>query len=219
VLAFAQKSAEPAFFKAIFQVSINGIPMGYLQEEFSLDADGDVAIINESSLIVPVDANSIARTDTVSRAWSKPDGSLINASDYSIENGVLKSQFTISLAEGAWQVDGQLQGKAINTSLEYKGELLSSYGSYTGLEQLRESDNTQSETHMWAPSADPTIALPIVLSQIENDEQANFEVDMGPMVLRFLADDKGIFRQGTIIQGPLNMNIELIYSKGEPSLP
>lgn len=219
VNAFSENQANAEFFEAISKVSINGIPMGFLHESYTSDADGDISVVNNSALMVPVDASSIARTDSVSRSWSKIDGTLINSSDYTIENGTVSSQFSIVYQDDAWQVEGEMQGKAISTQLEHKGELLSGFGSYVGLASLRNSDKRSQEYFMWAPSADPTSVLPVVLSQIDDNESANFEIDMGPMVLRFLADDKGIFRQGNILQGPMTMQIELLYSKGQPLSP
>jgi hypothetical protein len=41
---------------------------------------------------------------------------------------------------------------------------------------------------------------------------------MGAIVMKFLADEKGVFQKGTIAQGPILMKVELIYSQGVPSL-
>ncbi|WP_371194471.1 hypothetical protein [Glaciecola sp. SC05] len=219
VKAFTANQQNPEFFESLFKVSLNGIPMGYMQESYAKDADGDVYIVNNTALLIPVDASSIARTDTVSTSWARPDGSLINGSEYTLENGVVTSQFSILHGDEGWQVEGQMQGKAISAKLDHDGWLLSGFGSYLELEILRNAEATSGEFNMWAPSADPTSALPVVLRQIEGDENANFEVDMGALVMKFLADEKGVFRQGSLQQGPVSMNMELIYSKGEPSLP
>lgn len=219
IQAFLENEINPNFFEVLYKVSINDIPMGFIQESYEKDADGDVSIINETSLLIPVDASSIARTDSVSRSWSRPDGSIINATEYAIENGVLKSQFSLDYAEDAWQVTGELQGKAVTKKLEHNSWFLSGFGSYIELENLRKSESDSGEFFMWAPSADPTSALPVVLSKLSDNENANFEIDMGALVMKFLADEQGIFRKGTIEQGPVSMQMELIYSKGTPQLP
>jgi hypothetical protein len=218
VQAFLENQKNQNFFEVIYQVSTNGTPMGYVQERYATDEEGDVSIINDSAMLIPVDASSIARRDTVFTSWSRPDGSIINGSEYSIDNGVMSSEFSLAYLEDAWQVEGQLQGKPIKTKLEHTGWLLSGFGSYIELKNLRQSENESDQFHMWAPSADPTSALPVALSKVNDDENANFEIDMGALVMKFLADEKAIFRQGTIAQGPILMKMELIYSKGEPGL-
>lgn len=219
VQAFLENEVNPNFFEALYQVSINDIPMGYVQESYEKDADGDVAIRNETSLLIPVDASSIARTDSLSRSWSRPDGSLINATEYVIENDVLKSQFSLDYSDDAWQVTGELQGKAVTKKLDHDSSFLSGFGSYVELENLRNSESESGEFHMWSPTADPTSALSVVLSKLSDNDNANFKIDMGAMVMKFLADEQGVFRKGTIEQGPISMQMELIYSKGAPKLP
>jgi hypothetical protein len=218
VQAFLDNQTNPNFFEALYQLTINEVPMGYMRERYAKDADGDIGITNNSAILIPVDASSIARNDTVSTSWSRPDGSLINASEYTLKNGVKNSQFWLEDKDGVWHVKGELQGKPIQTTLEHSGWLLSGFGSYLELDILRKSEDNSDKFHMWAPSADPTSALPVVLSKLNDDTNANFEIDMGAIVMKFLADEKGVFQKGTIAQGPILMKVELIYSQGEPSL-
>ena len=75
------------------------------------------------------------------------------------------------------------------------------------------------EFKMWIPEADPTSALKLVISKISDNPNANLKLDMGPITMKFLADEKGIFKQGTMEQGALKMAINLLSVKGEPLLP
>jgi hypothetical protein len=193
--------------------------MGFIQESYAKDADGDVAIENYSALMIPVDQSSVSRTDSLSISYSSPEGSLINAYEYTIENGVMASEFNLGYQDEQWQVAGQMQGKEVTASLEHDGWLLTGFGSYLVLENLRNSEEVSGDYHMWAPSADPTSALPVTLKKLEDNPEANFEIDMGMLKMKFLADDKNIFRQGTMLQGPISMNMELIHVEGEPKLP
>lgn len=94
----------PIFFDVIYRVSINNIPMGFIQESYAKDADGDVAIENYSSLMIPVDQSSVSRTDSLSISYSSPEGSLINAYEYTIENGVMASEFNLGYQDGQWHI-------------------------------------------------------------------------------------------------------------------
>jgi hypothetical protein len=144
---------------------------------------------------------------------------LINAQEVTIENGAVTSSFAISYNDDKWQVSGELQGKEINTSLQHTGWLLTGFGSYDEVRILRESEQTSAPFHMWVPSADPTLAIPVTLRTIEDNPKANLELDMGVMTIKFLADERTIFQNTDIVRGPMNLNMRLIYSNGVPVLP
>lgn len=218
VKGFAQHQQSQSFFDVSYQLSINDIPMGFILESYSEDADGDVQIKNTTSLIIPVDGSNVSRSDSVSNSWSYVNGSLINAHEYTVENGELSSNFQLAYQDDAWQVSGLLQGKEIKATLEYNEYLLSGYGSYVELEALRKSENASAQFKMWNSSGDPTSALTVTLSKIEDDPNANFEIDMSSLVMKFLADEDGIYQKGSINQGPISMHLDLMHSNGKPIL-
>lgn len=219
VSAFIANDSSNPFFEPVYQVTFNDMPIGFVREIYTTDEEGDINIQNDSSMIIPVDASSVARNDTSSVSWSSPDGSLINGSEQSIENGELLSSFSIGRKDDSWQVDGELQGKAVNKTLEYNDWLLSGFGSYLEAVILMNSDEESGEFHMWTSEADPTSALKIKLSKIKNDPEANFQLDLGPLIFKYLTDKNGIIQQGSMTQAGLTMHIKLLYVKGEPSLP
>jgi hypothetical protein len=207
------------FFEPIYQFTLNGIPVGYGREKYATDADGDVNIQKDSAFMIPVDTSSISRTDSVAVEWSSPDGSLINADINTIENGVATSQFAISYVNEQWLVEGQLQGKTITSELEYEGWLISGFGSFLETATLRKSKLISAEFNIWIPEADPTTVMKLTISKISNNDDANLKIDMGPISMKILADDNGVFKQGIMARGPVNIGIKLLSVKGEPSLP
>lgn len=217
--AIVANESKFEFFEPIYQFTINGIPVGYAREKYSTDADGDVNIQKDTAFIIPVDASSISRTDSVAVEWSNPDGSLINADMNSIENGAITSQFAISFVNDQWLVEGQLQGKPITSVLEHDGWLISGFGSFLETAILRKSKLTSAEFNIWIPEADPTTVMKLIISKIPNNDDANVKIDMGPISMMFLADDNGIFKQGTMDRGPMKIGIKLLSVKGKPSLP
>lgn len=219
VSAFLENDTRKPFFEPVYQISFNGMPIGFTREIYTTDEEGDINILNDTSLIIPVDAGSVARTDTSSTSWSRPDGSLINGSEHSVENGELLSQFAITRTDESWQVDGELQGKPVQKILEYKDGLLSGYGSYLEAAALKKSEADSAAFYMWTSEADPTSAMKIKLSKIKDNPEANFKVDLGPVVFKYLAGEKGIIKQGSMSQAGLTMNLRLMYLKGEPALP
>lgn len=216
VEAFTKSEPDIEFFEVVYQMSVNGINAGFVEETYTTDADGDVQIKNSSVMLMPIDLSSFMRVDSMSESWSNSDGSLINANEYNVQNGVLASQFAIENKDGGWQVSGQMQGKEVNETLEHDGWLLSGYGSYSELMVLRSSEKTSDDYFMWSSSVDPGSAIQVKLSQIPNNPNVNFEVDMGPIVMQFLADEKGVFQKGMLNQGPLKLGMKLIHSRGAP---
>lgn len=217
--AFIQVEAHTEFFEAIYSITLNGVPVGYNRESYTKDGDGDVEIFNDSAFLTPVDASSLARSDTGNNAWSRPDGSLINQTQYTVDNGQLSSKFSLSYQEGAWYVEGELQGKPIGQKLTHDSWLLSSFGSYIETAALMASEQELTEFHMWIAEADPTSAVKSKISKIKGDPNANFRFDFGPMVFTYQANEKGVLERGTMEHGPLKLNLTLIYSNGEPILP
>ncbi|MEP0356006.1 MAG: hypothetical protein ABJH06_01855 [Paraglaciecola sp.] len=219
VATMAENEPESAFFEPIYQLTLGDIPIGFGHEVYSTDADGDVSIQKRSAFLVPVDATTVSRSDSVTTEWSNPDGSVINGNVYTVENQVMTSQYALQYKEDKWHVEGELQGKPIKADLAYTGWLLSGFGSYLETGNLQASKEDSAEFSMWLPDADPIAALPMKLSKITNNPNANLKIDMGPIVMDFMANKKGVFEKGTINQGPLTLGIKLIYVQGEPTLP
>ncbi|GAA5442850.1 hypothetical protein Misp06_01025 [Microbulbifer sp. NBRC 101763] len=211
------QSAE--FFESVHQMKLNDISVGYSYEKYTTDDEGDINIQSRAAFIFPVDASSISASDFVSSSWSRPDGYLINASEYSIDNGELTSHYSIKNQNDKWLVGGEFQGKKINSELDYTGMLLSNFGSYLQTAHLNVSDQDSAEFYMWLSDADPTSAQKVLVSKLADNPSANFKMDIGPIVMKFTAEDSGIFKQGTMKQGPLVLDMELLHVKGEPKLP
>jgi hypothetical protein len=218
IQAFEQSEEKTEFFKPVYQITINDMPIGYGREKYTIDADGDINIEKDSAFIFPVDSSSIARSDSVSTEWSYPDGSLINATVYNLENGVLTSQFSIGFENDKWNVEGELQGKQIKSVLEYNGILISGFGSHLETAKLRQSKKESEEFNMWVPEADPTSTLKVVMSKLADDPNANLEIDMGPLLMKIMADENGVLKHGTMEQAGMIMDLKLIYASGKPSL-
>lgn len=216
---FQNNENKAGFFEPVYQVSFNGMPIGFSREIYTVDQDGDVEIVNDSSYLIPVSANEMASSDSVSNSWSSPDGSLINANEYAVENSTLGSNFAIQVKDDKWFVQGELQGKAVESELQYDGWLLSGFGSYIKTKALMESDAESAEYYMWSSEADPVTALKVTMTKIHDDPQVNMLVDMGPVKMRFKVAENGIIERALLEQGPLKMNLELVHVRGVPKLP
>lgn len=219
VQAFANANPSNTFFEPIYSMTINDIPVGFAQEMMSVDADGDVQSVTRTAMLMPVDASDVSRTDSEKTEWGRTDGSLINSYEYSVENGEIASEFTLQNIEGVWQVAGKIQGKEIKVNLNYDSWLLSDFGSYGQTAALLASEDNQIKANMWTSDTDPTAVTPVSLSKVADSEDANVELNMGPMSMRFLADKTGMFQNGSISQGGLTVKMKLISSHGTPTVP
>lgn len=217
--AFTENQSSDAFFESIYKLSINEMPIGFIKESYTKDADGDVAIVESSSSIIPVDASNVARSDGLTRSWGRPDGTLINALEQSVENGALGSRYELSVKDGKWHVSGEMQGKAIDANLEHEGTLASGYGNYLATAQLMQSDASASEIDMWVSEADPLGIIKVSLEKIKDNKEANLKFIMGPIMLDVLSDENGKVSQGSMKHSSMEMKMDTLYSKGEPILP
>ncbi|MBQ4829507.1 hypothetical protein J8L84_09455 [Alteromonas sp. MMG017] len=218
VRAFTAGQPSSEFYKSTYQVLINDIPMGFTREKYIEDNEGDIEIEVGTAFIIPVDETSIARSDSVAFSWSSPDGALINASEYTIENSTMASSFNIDYVEDAWQIKGELQGKPVEMELAHKDWLLSSYGSYLESVKMLNSDTNSGSFYMWTADADPTAAIEVVITEMANNPNGNIKIDMGPMVMTMLSDKKGIISKGIMQQGGLKMDMVLMHFEGNPIL-
>ncbi|MGB0495698.1 MAG: hypothetical protein ACPGJI_05015 [Kangiellaceae bacterium] len=219
VKAFIANKPSKAFFNPVYQYTFNDIPVGYSSEKYIVDADGDVEISNSVAMMIPSDASSISRTDSTSNSWSYADGSLINASSYSIENGELSSRFNILFEDEQWKVVGELQGKNVETSLNHKERLLSDFGNYLKVIELKSSDNNSSIDNLWNADIDPVSAVEVKFSKVAGDDSANTKYQVGPLSMKLLTDSNGVIKQASMDQAGLKLNVKLMYVKGMPQLP
>jgi len=216
--AVMSEQEDDFFFDNVGIISVNGQPAGYTHDYYRQDEDGDVQENSEMALMLGVDESTVMRTDSASYDWSDSDGFLINGRSYEIVNGEVNSEFSIDHGKGHWLVRGQMQGKKIDTELNYSGDLLSGYGIYLAVADLAASDKDSLSYKVWSDSA-PETATDIIISKVENNPESNFKYTMGPLEVLLKADDKGVFSAGTMIIGPVHMDVDMVYVKGQPRLP
>lgn len=216
--AFSQSEQGTDFYRTIYELTLNDKAVGYAREKYTVDSDGDIQIEYDSASLIPLDATSVARSDSASISWSRPNGSLINKKEHSIENGALASAFSLYEDNGKWLVEGELQGKAINAELNHTDWLLSDYGSYLASADLMTSDEKSAEYNIWSSDADPTAVLKLILSKIDNNPSSNMKMDIGPLSMDAQVEKNGVAKKVTFKQGAMNMLFEQTFANGEPLL-
>lgn len=204
------------FYEPVYRLSINGNPVGFIRERYSFDDEGDVQVRTDKSLAVPVDEFSISRTDSQVVHWSFPDGALINASIYSVENGDVKANLSLSVEDDDWIVKGEFQGKEISETLAYDGWILSNYGVNKAIKSVLVSEEPSQEYAMWLEEVDPSTAAVVTLSEIQDNPSANVKIEMGPIIMDGNSDENGIVRQAYTRQGNVGIEMDIMHVGGSP---
>lgn len=212
------KKDSSVFFENAFTMSFNGIAMGYSQEVHALDQDGDVYTRQYNSMIFPAGSGTISRSDSFVEQFGRVDGSLINLYEYSVENGILVHEYSVTMSNSKWQVEGERKGEAVSAALEYDEWLLTTYGSYLATSALLTGEEQKADYHMWLSSANPLAALQTTLQKVEGNENANVQLEVGPIKLEYLANVDGTFSQMTINQEGIVLKMTPLYQKGSPVL-
>lgn len=213
------KSAHATpFFNSVNSVFMNNELVGVAVEKFTKDADGDVEIREALSMILPVDANNVATTDTVTRSWSYADGELINAYTYSVENSEMSSSLSLSESEGVWAVEGEIQGKPISAQLEYQGEFVSNFGTYLVVDELNKTDKETTTYVTWSADTDPTApTTTTMLKEGKQDGLYLYKADMEGFEVKYKANDDLIMQSATMSIGPVSMLIKPLFVSGKPT--
>ncbi len=120
--AFAEtlESQEPARnpqYVEIATATMSGMKIGVAISTVERDADGDLKALQVSSLLVPTQDGAVMSQDATHLYWLRPSGELINAVKTEVSNGEVSHDLALALDEGLWTVTGEVQGKAVHTTL------------------------------------------------------------------------------------------------------
>ena len=213
------KSSNPQpFFHAINGMKMHGELVGIVSEKFLKDADGDVEIVETTSLILPVDESTVASTDARVRSWSRADGTLINAYQYAVENSELSSSMGISMPDDKWVLEGEIQSKAISSELAFTGELISNFGAYLETQKLAASDKTSANYYTWNADADPTQATETELQKNGTENGLlKLTADVIGFKVNYTVDEAFIMQNAEMKMGPMDFHILPLYVSGKPT--
>jgi len=101
----------------ISTASIAGAKIGVAVSTLERDGEGDTRARQMTALLIATDDGSIQAQDSIHVDWVRPDGTLINAANSDVSNGELSSDLSLKEDEGVWLVEGEVQGKAVKTTL------------------------------------------------------------------------------------------------------
>lgn len=205
------------FFFAINGMKMQGERVGIVSEKFSIDADGDVEIVEATSLILPVDANTVSSTDSLARSWSRIDGTLINTYEYTVENGEVLSSMGLSRTEGTWVIEGEIQGKKVNSELSYDDVFTSNFGAYLETQKLANSDQDSLSYNTWSLEGDPTQPTPTVMyKKSQKNGLLELVAEIESFKIEYTVDEDFIMQKAKVEMGPIDYSVMPMYVSGKP---
>ena len=205
------------FFFAINGMKMQGERVGIVSEKFSIDADGDVEIVEATSLILPVDANTVSSTDSLARSWSRIDGTLINTYEYTVENGEVLSSMGLSRTEGTWVIEGEIQGKKVNSELSYDDVFTSNFGAYLETQKLANSDQDSLSYNTWSLEGDPTQPTPTVMyKKSQKNGLLELVAEIESFKIEYTVDEDFIMQRAKVEMGPIDYSVMPMYVSGKP---
>lgn len=205
------------FFFAINGMKMQGELVGIVSEKFSIDADGDVEIVEATSLILPVDANTVSSTDSLARSWSRIDGTLINTYEYTVENGEVLSSMGLSRTEGTWVIEGEIQGKKVNSELSYDDVFTSNFGAYLETQKLANSDQDSLSYNTWSLEGDPTQPTPTVMyKKSQKNGLLELVAEIESFKIEYTVDEDFIMQRAKVEMGPIDYSVMPMYVSGKP---
>jgi hypothetical protein len=217
----ADGKAEPAdlkiYFREISTVSVGGQRVGLAVLTLRRDAEGDTQLLNEMALLMQPSVGQLVASDQVDTEWTRPDGSLINALQVSVDNGKVDGDMRLARKDGRWLASGTLKGKKV------EAELTSAPASYLAQALARrelmsraQSVGSQTEALVWS-TLDPTRLLPTratLLAPVGTDQFSARE-EIGPMALEAVLDrSTGTMVSAKMPIGALTMHLERVFKQG-----
>jgi hypothetical protein len=207
-------AAQP-FYEEIALLDMNGLGTGVVYASYSTDDEGDIHMYAAEAAIMPVDAATIATSDSYTVTFSSPDGLLINAHDIGVENGEIASNMTLQRnAEGTWISGGTLQGKELEFEIDGALQPASEWQQMAIARDLFAGNETSASLLVWTPGIDPTRLLEATMTRDDAEVERQALLTMGPLSYRGRFDASGNLENADIAIGPMTVSIERIWSRG-----
>ena len=209
-----EKGSDQNFLEVQSDINVADTNVGFTMEAYSKDEDGDIATEVMQTMLMPVTQSDVMAFDSILTEWSHEDGSLISKNFNIIENGALSQGLSLYAAEGGWQVEGTIQGKEFKRMLEHDDIISSTYGAYSEIRALVNSDATQTELKYWEPSADPEKVISYFITKEPPFDQNKLTIKMGPIEIEAKVDQEGVTKNATMSFGPITMKTKLLRKEG-----
>ncbi len=214
------QEAPPApHYIEIATASMSGAKIGYAVTTMARDADGDILARQVSAMLIATDDGAVQAQDTTHIDWVSPDGSLINAASSDVSNGELSNNLSLKEVDGAWMVEGDVQGKQVKTQLPKDSQPGTWLGQAQQLRALLAEPNPVGREHtlgVWLAENPEklTIAKTKILAK-QGDKHFTALGEFGGMTANLtLENASGMASEADIKMGPVSIKLERVYVNG-----
>jgi hypothetical protein len=192
-LEFTGEQQSP-YYKELYMMSMAGQRVGFFQNQYELDADGDHQITLVESIALPLNSSTLSTSDGSTMEWVRPDGSLINSFSVDVENGEVTRNLSLDpIDEGNWKVEGTIQGKNYAATLEGVDVVQSNLAQIQVLRDVVADPQRQTgELVGWLPDADPGGLTRIAFSQ--NKDERSGTMQFGPLTMQIQIGKDGMMQ-------------------------
>jgi hypothetical protein len=218
-LETAGSAAPEPYFTQISTLTIRDMRIGVEHASLTRDGAGDTRVDVRTSLLIPVNGDTLRTTDTFALEFAEPNGDLINQVHVETSDGELVSHLKLDPGiEGLWHVQGTFQTKPISAEIR-PGDAPSSWlGEALTLRRTLAQHGVGSEVTLlrWVPQADPIRLLDEKLS-IERSLRKNrygAKLELAGLEAELVVDEKGSVAEGSMDMGFGSLDIERIYQSG-----
>ena len=209
------------YFEEISVVSIGEARVGFGSIEMHRDPDGDTKSIESEAMLVPGSSGEPQTFDSVTTAWVRPAGELINLKKVSVNNGEIEMNLDLNPAEDTgWVVSGKFKSKDVKATLPAAAP--STWVSQTNLRRellARESPIGAEAVRTDWLAANPgefTSTTVKVLSAIDANTYLVKET-FGPASMDLTVDRRtGQSSYGTMEMGPVKVKATRVLVRGTP---
>jgi hypothetical protein len=222
--AFAEslETQEPAaqpHFVEISTATMSGTEIGVAISTLVRDSEGDTQARQSTSLLIATNDGAVQSQDSTQINWIRPDGSLINAVNTDVSNGELSNSLALKHEEGGWLVEGEVQGKAVKTSLPKDAQPGNWLSQAQQLRTLLAEPNPVGRDHsmgIWLGEnpAVLTVAKTRILAR-QGDKEFTARGEIGNISANLTLDKATGTASGADLKvGPVNMKLERVYVSG-----
>lgn len=210
----AEPVAKP-YFEEVAVAEFAGHAVGLVRVRMYLDSEGDSEILAESSMMLPTENGSLEEQYSSIRSWSRPDGSLINATETALDLDGVRTSLEIRPTEDRWTVSGTYEGKPLDLVLEHRGKIDSELAEYLMFtRRLRPHGNQDRETQMgWSSDVDPSRVTESIF-EVDPTDSSRIQHTVGPIQMQLERGSDGLPDRMTVPMGEGEISTRMLYRAG-----
>ena len=214
------RSSEAApYFREISLIGVDSkqgrMQLGFESIELRRDSEGDISSLRRTSILWPDDDELVVASDDTMVAWSRSDGSLINATATrrASTGGLIQLQVRPA-GGGRWTVAGAIDGEPVEASFRSPGPLLSPLGLNMVLTDIQYGDRPV-RLDLWTPNPNPFVAREFVVSATGPEGEAGLPVSVrsDDIAVSGIADEHSL-RRATVTSNDGSLSVRRVFVEG-----